>query len=185
MISNPMHSESYDESDYNPDSREMKVWREKISFLAQEVGGSFGFQNVVINVFGDWGYVDSIGTVYIQMNGCEFVHHWSETIVSRFKNEEPEALLKELLTELLEPVSFGTKQEAFRKEQVRARKESELKASLEQDARRKAEVAQKIEQYKALTPEQVKAEWAAKVAASKVAAGEEAKRAKKPILRRR
>jgi hypothetical protein len=182
MISNPMHSESYDESDYNPDSREMKVWREKISLLAQEVGGSFGFQNVVINVFGDWGYIDSIGTVRLSMNGCEFVHHWSETIVSRFKNEEPEALLTELLAELLEPASEAILQEAFRKEQVRISSESELKKALEQDARRAAEAAQKIEQYKKLTPEQVKAEWAAKVAASKAATEKESK---KPILRRR
>ena len=178
-----MHSESYDESDYyNPDSHEMKVWREKISFLAQEVGGSLGFQNVVINVFGDWGYVDSIGTVRLSMNGCEYIHHWSDSVVARFKNEEPEALLTELLAELLEPASEATKQEASRKAQIRAREESELKESLEQEAKRKAETAQKIEQYKALTPEQVKADWMAKVAASKAAAEKESK---KPILRKR
>ena len=184
MIS-PAHSENYDESDYNGESTLQIEWREKICSLAQQVGEKVGFKSVVINVFGNWGYVDSIGTVRLSMNGCEYIHHWSDSVIARFKNEEPEALLTELLAELLEPASEATKQEALWKEQVRIREESELKKSLEQEAKRKAEAAQKIEQYKKLTPEQVKADWAAKVAASKVAAEEEAKRAKRPILRKR
>ena len=179
---NPAHSENYDESDYNGESSLQIEWREKVCNLARKVGIQLGFQNVVINVFGDWGYVDSIGTVRISMNGCEYVHHWNDFVVGRFKTEETEALLTELLAELLEPASEATKQEASKKEQIRIKEESELKKALEQDARRKAESAQKIEQYKALTPEQVKANWAAKVAAAKVAAEKESKR---PILRKR
>ena len=116
------------------------------------------------------------------MNGCQYIHHWSDSVVARFKSEEPETLLTELLEELLEPASEATKQEASRKQQIRIKEESERKEALEQEARKEAESAQKIEQYKALTPEQVKADWAAKVAAAKAAAEKESKR---PISRYR
>lgn len=182
MITNPMSGEHYDETDYNPQSIEFIRWTEKVWAIAQTVGKEVGFENVVINVFGNWGYRDRIGTVRLWLNGCESVHYWDDATVARFKTEEAELLLRELLPQLVAEATKISAKLALKKEQERIEK-AELEAAAAKKAKeQKAKAAQQIEQYKALSPEQIKADWLAKVAAAKAAQELESR---KPKLRRR
>lgn len=181
MITNPMSGEHYDETDYNPEPIEFIRWRERVTALAKDVGKAVGFEDVVINVFGTWGYTHGIGTVRVWINGCESFHYWNDATVARFQDEDPEMLLRELLPQLVASATKKTKQAEEKKAQEKAQERIKTETEAALLAAKKAASFQKIEEYKTLSPEQIKASWAAKLAAAKAAQEAEAR---KPKLRR-
>lgn len=169
MITNPMSSEHYDETDYNPRSIEFIRWTEKVSATAQKIGKEVGFEDVVINVFGTWGYSYRIGTIQLWMNGCQIIRHLDDETVARFQVEDDEMLLRELLPQLVAEATKISAKLALKKEQERIEKAELEAAKAAKAAEQKAKAAQQMEQYRALSPEQIKADWLAKVAAAKAA----------------
>ena len=177
-----MASDHFDESDYNPETIEFVQWREKIQSTAKAVGKEIGFEDVVINVFGTWGYRDRIGTVRLYLNGCESVQYWNDDTVKKFHSEEDaEMLLRQLLPQMLQLVAEETKQKAAKIALEKERERIEAEIDAKKEAELKAKAAQQMEQYKALTPEQIKADWAAKVAAAKAAQAAQEKEKKRHI----
>lgn len=185
MITNPMSIDHYDETDYNPETIEFIQWREKISNTAKAVGKEVGFEDVVINVFGTWGYRDRIGTIRLWMNGCQIVHYWDDATVARFRHEDDEMLLRELLPQLVAEATKISAKLALKKEQERIEKAELEAAKAAKAAEQKAKAAQQMEQYRALSPEQIKADWLAKVAAAKAAQAAKEAESRKPKLRKR